>query len=198
MFRNLKTCLMSLLLCFIMPVALIASDSPDAAGEQKTIFDGGFGPAIFAVLLFLLLFFFLKKFAWKPLLEGLQEREKHIKGEIDHAEKANADAKDSMALYQKKLEDAAGQVDEIIAQGRIKADQIVTQMHDKAKADISDMHLTAKEDIKRAKADAVKDIHRQTVDLATDLAGRIVGRSLNASDHRDLLDKSLDKLEGKN
>ena len=71
-------------------------------------------------------------------------------------------------------------------------------MKQEAQAEAKSLRDQAHQDIDYAKKQAVKDIHAQVTDLATDLAGKIIGKTLSPEDHRELLQESLNKLKNNN
>lgn len=144
---------------------------------------------IVAIINFLLLLFILRFVLFKPLNQTLQKRRETIEGNLASAEKLKAEmetmhaevvaertnAKQTAQEIINRAEQAGETAkNEIIAEARVEADKIMT----KAKAEIED-----------EKMKALQAIRGEATDLALLAAGRLLGRSLNDQDHRQLVAK---------
>ncbi len=147
--------------------------------------------AIWTAVIFLLLLAVLWKFAWKPIAEGLEKREKGIADQIDGAEQANRDARQLLAQYEQKLAGATDEVRRIIERGRHDAEQVGREMVDKAKTDADAERQRALQDIDTATAGALKELAEKSADLAVDLAGKIVRAELKPADHASLIERTM-------
>jgi F-type H+-transporting ATPase subunit b len=147
--------------------------------------------AIWSALVFLGLLFVLGKYAWKPILEGLDNREKAIADSIDSAAQAKEKAQAQLSQYEQKLAGASAEAAAIIAEAKKDAlaakDRIMADAAEEAKR-TRDRALA---DIQAAKDAVVRELAESSVDSAVSLAGSIVGRSLNKNDHQDLIQKSI-------
>src|SRR5213593_1500709 len=84
------------------PAASKHSESGEAEGSPG-IFAGTLDLAIWTVVVFLLLLWVLSKFAWKPMLEGLQRREESIRAALDEAQRAREEAKTLQARFEQEM-----------------------------------------------------------------------------------------------
>jgi len=179
----------------------------DAAHPQDTtdhgedegapdIFAGGWYNVILTLAVFIVLLAVLGKWAWGPILSGLQKREEHIRQSIEEAEKARADGEKALAEYKEKLAEAQEEAQTIIDKGRTEALRLAEDFKQKAQAEGQNLRNQAQRDITSAKDQALKQIYDQTVNLAVEMAGRIISKELTPADHRDLLQESLGKLQG--
>jgi F-type H+-transporting ATPase subunit b len=150
--------------------------------------------AIFTAVVFLLLVVILRKFAWKPISEGLEKREHHIAHEIHAAEKANAEAKRLLDEYQKKLEAAQGEVRAIVDEGRRQAEHIAQQVAAKAKADAESEMRRAMREVETAKDQALRELAETAANQALALAGKLLQQKLQPSDHARLIDEAMAKF----
>jgi F-type H+-transporting ATPase subunit b len=150
--------------------------------------------AIFTAVVFLLLVVILRKFAWKPISEGLEKRENHIAHEIAAAERANAEAKHLLADYQKKLDAAQHEVRAILDEARRDAEHTAGQIAAKAKADAEAEMRRALREVETAKDQALKDLAETAATLATDLAGKLLQQKLQPADHARLIDEAMAKF----
>ncbi len=167
----------------------------DEHGERSDIFSGNIGTSIITIGIFLVLLFILGKYAWGPILTGLQKREEHIRKSIEDAEKAKADADQALLEYQRKLAAANRDAEAILEKGRKDAVRLAEEFKQSAQEEARQLRQRVQADIEAAREQALQEIYRQSTELATELAGQIIGRTLNAEDHRDLLQESLNKLQ---
>ncbi len=158
--------------------------------------------AVWTGVVFVLLLLVLGKFAWGPIVDGLDKRESLIAGEIQAAEKANTDAKALLDEYQRKLNAAGDEVRQIIEQARREAETAGHKIVQKAREEADAEKRRAVADIELATAGALKDLAEKSANLAVNLAGKIVRERLTASEHSALIREAVAgfaKLEpGKN
>jgi F-type H+-transporting ATPase subunit b len=140
---------------------------------------------------FLLLMLVLWKFAWGPLSEGLDKREKHIADQIAQANEANQKARDLLAGYEKKLADSQDEVRAILEKGRRDAEQVGRTMIEKAKADAKAEGERMLKQIDAATTSAIKELADRSATLAVELAGKIVHARLNPKDHAKLIEQAV-------
>jgi len=179
----------------------------DDAGAHGDAHEGGHGGdvnlnpldwksdlAIWTGVVFVLLLLVLGKFAWGPIADGLDKRESRIAGEIEAAEKANADAKAQLEEYRQKLAAAGEEVRQLIEQAKRDAEAVGQGIEQKAREAAEAEKRRAEEDIKLATAGALKELAEQSANLAVDLAGKIVQQRLSAEDHSALINDAVAKF----
>lgn len=150
--------------------------------------------AIWTVVVFLILLVVLTKFAWKPLLEGLQQREKNIENALEEARKARDEAKELRDRYQKEMDNAHDTVRAILDEARRDAQNATEEMVAKARAEIQAERDRLRREIQTAKDQALQEIWNQTARLATDISARMLPRQLTPDDQRRLMDTALAEL----
>lgn len=176
----------------ILAVPVWASEATE---ESPDIFSGTWGTAILTLAIFIVLLAVLGKWAWGPILSGLQKREEHIRRSIEEAEQARADAEKSLQEYKDQLAQARNEAQVIIELGRGEAVKLADELKQNAQEEAQKLRAQAQRDILSAKDEALRELCDQTCELATDIAGKILQRSLDAKDHRDLLADALNKLQ---
>ncbi|MEN6459555.1 MAG: F0F1 ATP synthase subunit B [Thermoguttaceae bacterium] len=147
--------------------------------------------AIWTAVVFLCLLAILAKFAWKPMMAGLEKREQGIADQIAEAEAANEQAKELLAEHERKLAAAGDEVRAILEQGRRNAEQLGHELLDKAKQDAKTEHQRAMQQIDAATTAAIKDLADQGAALAVELAGKIVHAKLKPNDHAQLIEQAV-------
>lgn len=153
--------------------------------------------AVYTVIVFLILLAVLWKFAWKPIREGLDNREKHIQEQISAAEKANEDAKAMMADYEQKLLASQDEVRAIIEEARRDAEHTRQEMVAKVEEEVQTMRDRAQRDVETAKSQAIKELAQWSTDLAVSLTSKLVGTSLSKEDHAKLIDEQIGEAVSK-
>ena len=147
--------------------------------------------AIFTAIIFIGLLFVLGKYAWGPLLLGLENREKSISDKITDADRANEQAQANLKMYEEKLagvtDEAKKMMDDAKQESLAARERIISEAEEEAQR-IRDRALA---DIEAAKNAAVRELAEKSVDSAVSLAGTIVGRSLEKQDHDRLIEESI-------
>jgi F-type H+-transporting ATPase subunit b len=147
--------------------------------------------ALWTLVVFLIVLAILSKFAWRPIVDGLQKREDEIAGQIAEAQRKNDEAKQILAEYEKKLADAAAEVRGLIEKGRRDAEQAGKELIDKAREEAGIEHQRAVQRIESATSAALKELAEKSATLAVDLAGKIVGSQLRPADHSRLINQAV-------
>ena len=146
------------------------------------------------LVLFLMFAAVLGKFAWKPLLDMVESREKSVQEQVDGAHKANTEAQALLAQRQEGLQAAAREREEMIVRAQKEAEQIRTDLVAKARADAEGILDKAKQQIQQEKNRAVQELRAQVADLAVEAAARIVQSSLTPDAQRKLVDDYMKAL----
>ena len=152
--------------------------------------------AVFSLLVFALLVLALWKFAFGPIISGLNAREQNIQSQIATAKEAAGKAEAMLADYEAKLANAANEANEIVAEGRRDAettrDRIVAEAEEAAQREKE----RAINEIQIAKNAALQAVAEQATDMAVGLAGDIIGSELDRDDHEQLIQQALSNLDG--
>ena len=150
--------------------------------------------ALFTLLNTLTVIIVGTKFLFKPVMKLIQERQKEIDDLYSDANAAKANAEAMQLEYQAKLEDAQAASERIVkegvARGQAREEEIIRQ----ANAEASAIMDKASADIAMEKKKAINDAKDEISDLAMAIAGKVVGRELNAADQSDLVDAFIDGL----
>jgi F-type H+-transporting ATPase subunit b len=150
--------------------------------------------AIYTFVVFFILFIVLAKFAWGPIAEGLDKREKGIADNIAAAQRSNDEAKSLLAQYEQRLSAAEDEVRAILEEARRDAEHTQQQILAKAQAEAETTRDRAVRDINAASAVAMKELAEHGSQLAVQLAGKIVGAELNSAGHARLIQDALAKF----
>ncbi len=138
----------------------------------------GLGLLVWTLIAFLIVFFILKKFAWKPLLAALKERETGIADAISSAEKVKLEMaslkNENEALMNQAREERAVMVKE----AKLASDKMVAEAKDKAKAEYDRIIADAQQAINQQKNAALTDVKNQVGALVIEVSEKILRREL--------------------
>lgn len=150
--------------------------------------------AIFTLVVFLLLFGLLAKFAWPAISAALNEREQSIRSNIADALAKHEEAKQMLVQYEAKLASAANEVRALLDEARRDAEHTKSQILVEAKAAADAERDRALRDVERAAEAAMKDIAETIANQAVDLAGKVVSRNLTGEQHTQLVRDAMNVL----
>lgn len=146
------------------------------------------------ILNFLVLLAILAKFAYKPLLNVMEERRNRIANDLDSAEKTRLEAEDLKAEYTKQLADARQQATEIVEKANKIAQNLHDEMVEQARVEKEEMMASAKERIEQEKQQAMLDIRSEVIALSTMIAGKIVDQKLNSAEDQKMVAAAADTV----
>ena len=187
-----------------VPAPVMAESAAPAHGDAHGGAHGGGGGAdavnpldfkgdlaIWTAVVFLVLLAILWKFAWGPIIQGLDRRENGIADQISRAEEANQQARELLRQYEEKLAGSQDEVREILAQARGDAELLGRKMLDDAREETKAEHERALREIEAATAGALKELGQMSATLAVELAGKIVRAELTPDTHARLISQAV-------
>ncbi|MFO0837662.1 MAG: F0F1 ATP synthase subunit B [Phycisphaerae bacterium] len=166
-----------------------------AEHEPANLFAGDIGNAVFTLIIFFVLIGVLGKYAWKPLLSVLEQREQAIRGSLEQARRERLDAEKLLAQYRQQIDRAREEATGIVDEGKRDAEAVRRRIHDEARQEADQMVARAKREIELATSTAVKELYDQTTELTVQLAGTVARKSLTPDDHRALIKESLERIQ---
>ena len=140
------------------------------------------GLIFWQLVIFLIVLFLLAKFAWKPILSSLKEREDSIEGALRMADQAKLEMQELRAGNEKLLADARLERDRIIKEATTLANQLIEQAKNKANEEGGRMIVQAREAIQNEKNAALAEVKNTAAQLSIDIAERILRRELTDTD----------------
>lgn len=159
---------------------------------EKLINDFSFGLFIWQVVIFVGLIFLLKKFAWKPILDAVNEREEGIKNALESAENAKKEMQELQADNQRILQEARLERDAMLKEAREMKDKIVADAKTEAQAQGQKMIDQAKAAIESEKNAAMNELKLQVSTLSLDIAEKVLKDELsNKESQAKLVEKML-------
>ncbi len=175
----------------IMNLAVLAFYS----GEKGGLLDVNPGLIFWTVITFVLLLIILRRVAWKPILNSLDEREKFIKESLEKADVAQKEAEKLVAENQTSMAKAEEEAQSIIAQGKEYAEKIKTQLLEENEARIQKKLADAEAEIERKQQEAFNSLKEQIVEIAVGAAEKIIRDNLDKEKQSALVNKYIDDLQ---
>ncbi|SNR24913.1 ATP synthase F0 subcomplex B subunit [Maribacter sedimenticola] len=157
-----------------------------------------FSPGLFVVMtiLFLALIFLMVKFAWKPILNSLNERESGIHDALAAADKARADMQNLQADNEKMLQEARAEREAMLKEAREIKEKMIADSKEQAKAEGDKMLKQAQVAIESEKKAAVADIKNQVAQLSVAIAEKVLKEQLSSNDKQlKLVDSMLSDIK---
>ncbi|MEE4000053.1 F0F1 ATP synthase subunit B [Tenacibaculum sp. FZY0031] len=145
---------------------------------------------ILAVLIFL-----LAKFAWKPILSALNEREEGIQNALDQAENARKEMQNLQADNERLLKEARAERDAMMKEAREIKDKIIADAKQEAEEQTTTMVENAKATIKQEQQAAIAELKKKVGDLSIEIAQKVVRKELASQDDQlKLVEGMLDEV----
>lgn len=152
-----------------------------------------FGLVFWMIVSFSIILFILRKFAWKPVLTMIKERENSIEEALLSAEKARKEMKELQSNNEKILAEARAEKDNMLKEAREIKESIISEAKAKAKEEADKMILSARETIKNEKSAAVSELKNQVAILSVEIAEKIIKQQLSSDEKQKELLNNLMK-----
>ncbi len=149
------------------------------------------GLFIWSTVAFLILFFLLSKFAWKPIVKALDERERSIEDALSKAEMAKAEMAKLISENEDLLKEARLERDNILKEAKEIKDQIINDAKDLAKTEGTKLIEKAKDEITNQKLAAMAEIKNQVSSLSLAIAEKVLRKQLEDQDKQQALVNDL-------
>lgn len=157
-----------------------------------------FDMSIATFLVFMALLLILGKFAWGPIMEGLDKREHAIESRIAEAHQSAHKAAEQLKQYEARLAAAAEEAKEIAMGARREAEIARDQILAEAKAGAQKERDKALEEISAAKNLALQQIAEKSVNIAVRLASSLIQREIKPTEHAQLIREAVDTFPSAN
>ena len=138
----------------------------------------GIGLITWMTLAFLAILYILGKYAWRPIMKALKERESAIDDALNSAEKAKEEMKKLKFSNEELLKEAKNERDAILAAARKIRESIIEESKQKAAEEANRIIQSAKESIQNEKMAAITDLKDQLADLSMEVARKILKKEL--------------------
>lgn len=161
-----------------------------------SLLDVSVGTVFWATIAFLIVMFVLKKFAWKPILDGLKAREESIENALNEARRAREEMSSLKASNEQLLREARDERDRILGEAREIKESIISEARNKAQQEAMRITRTAMEEIDVQRKAAISEMRQQMANLSLDIAEKVVRTEL-AKDgkQRELVNNLLNEVK---
>ena len=160
---------------------------------EKLITEFSIGLFFWQTIIFILLIFLLKKFAWKPILDAVNEREEGIKNALLSAEKAKEEMASLQSDNEETLKKARSERDSLLKEAREIKQQLIEEAKNEAKNEAKKIISQAQETIQNEKNAAIVDLKNQVASLSIDIAEKVLKEKLSNDQSQMNLVKDLVK-----
>jgi F-type H+-transporting ATPase subunit b len=183
----------------MMSVAVATAAEAEGGADGLQIFlRSDVGNALFTFVVFITVIVILGTFAWKPLLQLLNERERTIHDALVDAKREREEADKLLAQYREQIERAREEATSIVEEGKRDAEAARQRIHTEARQEADQMIERARREIQLATDAAVKELYDRTADVAVDVASKVIRKELSPGDHAELVQESLDRIKQSN
>ena len=153
------------------------------------------GLYIWTIVTFLVLMALLAKFAWKPLLAALEERQASIRAALDEAQKARADVERVRVEAERLVNEARVEAGQVLARTREDAARLRDELKSQAQADAARLVSNAERQIQLDTNRALEQIRREAIDLSVAIASKLLQRNVSKEDNARLIDESVKQID---
>lgn len=163
---------------------------------ERLIDDFSFGLFFYQILLFVLLLFLLKKYAWKPILKAVNDREEGIRSALAEADKARQEMKNINADNERILKEARTERDSMLKEAHEIKNNLIEEAKEEARAQAKKLIEQAKTTIHNEKQAAITELKNQVADLSIHIAEKVVkGELSDKSKQLKIVDQMLDDVK---
>jgi F-type H+-transporting ATPase subunit b len=153
------------------------------------------GLMIWTIIFFLVVFFVLKKYAFAPLQNMLDQRRDSIRESVEAADQARAEAQRLLEEHKKLIAEARGQGEAILAEARKTRESMEQRMREETEAERQRRLEETRKEIAAETARALQEIRAEVADLTLEAASRVVGRTLDAKRDQELIEEAIAGLD---
>ena len=146
-----------------------------------------YGTIFWMLIIFGIVLFILKKFAWGPILKALKDRERSISDALNSAEKARKDVAGLKAANDQIITEARREKDIILKEARDIKDKIIADAKNQANAEAQKSIEYAKQQIDAEKTAAINDIKKQVAELSVMIAEKVIKKQLENPKEQEIL-----------
>ena len=153
------------------------------------------GLYIWTIATFLILVALLAKFAWRPLLAALEQRQESIRKSLDDARLAQQELQRLHGESARILAEARAEADTILTRTREDANRLRDELKVKAQAEAANVVKNAERQIELETARALQQIRAEAVDLSVAIASKILQRNVSREDNQRLIEETFRQIE---
>lgn len=150
-----------------------------------------YGLIVWTLIAFLTILFLLRKFAWKPILKALSDRENSITDALNTAKKAKEEMLALQSNNEKLLNDARAERDKLLKEAREVKDAIIAEAKGKAQAEANKIMASTLDSINNEKMAAITELKNQVAKMSIEIAEKILRHELSNDEKQKTLVENL-------
>ena len=154
------------------------------------------GLFIWTILTFLVLLALLSKFAWRPLLKALHERQERITQALDEAKRAQEERERVTRESAEIIRQAHVEANAIVSASRTDAERVREETRQKARTEAAAILAAAQRQIEAEAQRARGEVRREAADLSVAIASKLIRRNISVEDNRKIIDEMIATLPG--
>ena len=166
----------------------VAASAEEAKGGLLSLHGG---LMFWTLIVFLVLWFILTRYAFKPITAAVESREKALEEAIAQAKADREEAAKVLAEQRAQIEAARGEAQRIIVEGRQTGEKLRADMIEETRAQQQDMLERARREIDSEKVRAIAELRREAVDLAIAGASKVIEKNLDDQSNRRIVESFL-------
>lgn len=162
---------------------------------EKLISEFSVGLFFWQTILFLALVFLLRKYAWRPILREINQREEFIENSLEQAKEAERQLKELQQKNDEMMKEGYAQRDKLIAEARETKDKLIAEAKNRAKEEADRILVGAREEIRNEKVKAIEELKGQVAAISFDIAQKVLIEKLSEADmQKESVQKALKEI----
>ncbi|HKI88806.1 MAG TPA: F0F1 ATP synthase subunit B [Draconibacterium sp.] len=154
------------------------------------------GTLFWMVIIFGIVLFVLRKFAWTPILNALKDREESIANALNSADQARKEVEGLKADNEKIIAEARREKDHILREAKEIKEKIIAEAKEKANAEVQKSIELGRQQIQSEKTAAINDIKKQVAELSVMIAEKVIKKELaNKGEQEKMVDGLVDDIK---
>ena len=154
------------------------------------------GTIVWMLIIFGIVLFILRKFAWKPILNALKDREDSISQALNSAEEAKKEVAGLKADNERIIAEARQEKNIILREAKEIKEKIITEAREKAAEETNKSIVLAKQQIEAEKTAAINEMKRQVAELSVLIAEKVIRKELsNKAEQEKMVDGLIDEIK---
>jgi F-type H+-transporting ATPase subunit b len=179
---------------YALSTVLLAAEEAEETGNIGLVLPEPY-ELVAGIIAFGIVFFFVWKWAFPAIDKMLEDRQRAIKGQMEDAEAAKAEAQSLLDDYRKQLAEAKAEAAGIINEARESAEAMKADILAKAQTESAEIGTKARADAATERDRALASARVEVANLSIDLAERVVGENLDRAAQLGLVERYLADLE---
>lgn len=155
----------------------------------------GIGLLLWTLVIFLLFWGIVGKFAFRPIKDSLKKREDDIQSALDEARKAKEEMAKLNTDNQRLLTEAREERAMLLREAKLTGDKLISEARDKAKEEANKIVIDARQEIENQKNKAIVEVKNQVGQMSIDIAEKLIRQQMNSPEQKTLVEKLVNEIK---